>query len=133
MISDNYAVVADASELCIAVHHLPVVQRSKGAIPIDESVINSAAIPRIHVYADNDAVIIEGSRKGLDCAGKVRHRKKRPVAATLKDVLSTGISVSTEESVEVVYPYHCSAVVRCLGMDDQGCGRSVQVSGMQDS
>src|SRR5438132_741057 len=36
MISDNYAVVADASELCIAVHHLPVVQRSKGAIPIDE-------------------------------------------------------------------------------------------------
>src|SRR2546423_1523689 len=41
MVADNHAVVADAGEFCIAVHHLPVVQRSKAAIPIDESVINS--------------------------------------------------------------------------------------------
>src|SRR6266700_997799 len=122
VIADNHTVVADAFELCIAVNHLPVVQRSKGAIPIDESVINSAAIPRIHVYADNHAVIVERSRNGRDRAGKVRHGKKRSVAATLKDVRSVGITVGTEEGVKVVDPCKCCAVVRCVGMDDQGCG-----------
>src|SRR5258708_40377020 len=63
VIADNHTVVADASELRVAVHRLPVVQRSKGAIPIDESVINSAATPRIPVYAVTSSRIIEERRK----------------------------------------------------------------------
>ena len=133
VIADNHTVVADAFELCIAVNHLPVVQRSKAAIAIDESVINSAAVPGIHIDADNHAVIVERSRNGRDGAGKVRHGKKGRVAAELKDVLSVGITISTEESVKVIYPCKCCAVVRCVGMDDQGCGRSVQVRGVRDS
>src|SRR5215467_3324931 len=76
MIADNHAVVADASELCVAVHHLSVIQRSKGAIAIDEPMIGSATIAGIHIYADNHAIIVEGSRQGLDRAGKIGHREK---------------------------------------------------------
>src|SRR6266700_7890773 len=122
MVADDHTVVADTFELRIAVNHLPVVQRSKAAIAIDKSVINSAAGPGIHIDADNHAVIVERSRNGRDRAGKVRHGKKRSVAATLKDVRSVGITVGTEEGVKVVDPCKCCAVVRCVGMDDQGCG-----------
>jgi hypothetical protein len=132
MITYNHTVVADAAQLRVAVHHLPVVQRSKAAIAINESVINSAAIPGIHVYADNDTVIVEGSRKGLYRAGEIRDGKERSVASALKDVLPVSVGVATQKSVQVVYPYYSRAVVRGLRMDDQGCGRSVQVRGMQD-
>src|SRR5215475_14092995 len=63
MVADDDTVVADAGEFRVAVHHLSVIQRSKGAVAIDESVINSAAIAGIHVDANHHAVVVEGSRK----------------------------------------------------------------------
>ena len=122
MIADNHTVVANAGELGIAVHHFSIVQGSEGAIAIDESVIRSAAIAGIHVYADNHAIIVEGSRKGLGRAGNIGDRKKGSVTAALKDVLPFRITVSPQKSIQVVYSYKCRAVVGGIGMDDQGCG-----------
>jgi hypothetical protein len=88
VIAHNYAVVADACELSVAVHHLPVVQRRKTAIPINESLRKSAAITGIRVRADNHAIIVEGSRIGMGCAREIWHGKKRPLAAAFENGLS---------------------------------------------
>ena len=116
MVADNDAVVADAHQFGVAVHHLPVVQRSKAAIAINEAVINSAAVPGIRVDADNHAVIVEGGRSGMGRTWEIGHGKKRAIAAALKDVLSIGVIIGTQKGVQVVYSYKGCAVVRGFGM-----------------
>src|SRR5205085_3518014 len=116
MVADNHAVVADTGELGVAVHHLAIVQRRKAAVAVNESVINSAAVPGIRVDADNHAVIVEGGRRGTGRTWEIGHGKNRAIAAALKDVLSIGVIIGTQKGVEVVYSYKGCAVVSCVGM-----------------
>ena len=118
MVADNHAVVADAGELGVAVHHLAIVQRRKAAVAVNESMVNAAAIARIHVDADDYTIIVERSRNCLGRAGKIRYGKKRTIAAVLEDVVSTGVAVGTQKRVEVVYSYQRGTVVRGIGIDD---------------